>query len=92
MNIAKLYFRLLFETPYTGGVITSAQMRPLRLLRQNSPTECAIFICEIISLIFVAYYIFREIYAVSLSTTFSTRCIMTVGICSDTVNEMNRIR
>ncbi|VUZ41808.1 unnamed protein product, partial [Hymenolepis diminuta] len=62
--------QLLFETPFTGGVISSAHIRPLHLLRQNSPAEYAIFICEIISLIFVAYYIFREIYAVSLSTTF----------------------
>ncbi|VDK42377.1 unnamed protein product [Taenia asiatica] len=53
--------QLLFETPYTGGVIGSVDIHPLYLLRRHSLSERIVFACEIISLLFVAYYIVKEI-------------------------------
>ncbi|KAL5966551.1 Polycystin-2 [Taenia solium] len=56
---------LLFETPYTGGVIGSVDIHPLYLLRRHSLSERIVFVCEIISLFFVAYYIVKEIISAS---------------------------
>ncbi|EUB56801.1 Polycystin-2 [Echinococcus granulosus] len=49
--------QLLFETPYTGGVIGSVDIHPLYLIHRHSLSEYVVFVCEIISLVFVAYYI-----------------------------------
>ncbi|VDN98205.1 unnamed protein product [Rodentolepis nana] len=73
---------LLFETPYTGGLISSAEIRPLYLLRTNSPMECAIFIFQIISLFFVAYYLFREVYSIFKFFSYSE----TMGQLTATMN------
>ncbi|KAL5102843.1 Polycystin-2 [Taenia crassiceps] len=57
--------QVLFETPYTGGVIASVDIRPLYLIRGQSLAECIVFGCEIVSLFFVAYYIVKEIISAS---------------------------
>uniref|UniRef100_A0A5K3F9S6 PKD_channel domain-containing protein n=1 Tax=Mesocestoides corti TaxID=53468 RepID=A0A5K3F9S6_MESCO len=49
--------QILFETPYTGGVIASADFRTMYLLRQHSVAEYVIFVCELTLLAFVIYYV-----------------------------------
>ncbi|KAH9278603.1 Polycystin-2 [Echinococcus granulosus] len=56
--------QLLFETPYTGGVIGSVDIHPLYLIHRHSLSEYVVFVCEIISLVFVAYYIVKEIISI----------------------------
>ncbi|VDL99012.1 unnamed protein product [Schistocephalus solidus] len=59
--ICALIHRILFETPYTGGVISSAVFRPLRLLLGTGVTTKCVFTCEIITLAFVLYFVIEEI-------------------------------
>lgn len=66
-------FSLLFETPYTGGLISSADFRPLYMIRLYSTTEYITFACELISLVFVMYYLVKEILEVSASCFFFNR-------------------
>ncbi|KAM7534816.1 hypothetical protein Aperf_G00000113957 [Anoplocephala perfoliata] len=92
--------QILFETPYTGGVIASADLRTLHLISQNSPTDYVVFIFEIISLFFVAYYIFREVRSICKMGLSYFRhfwhlvdfFVISVGIICVGLNLYNRIR
>ncbi|VDN15236.1 unnamed protein product [Dibothriocephalus latus] len=64
-NVTHSAGAILFETPYTGGVISSAVFRPLRLIHGNGATAKCVLTCEIITLVFVVYFVIEEILELS---------------------------
>lgn len=59
--ISKIYSRLVFEFPPTGGVITSYSIRPLKLLRYLSLLDYIILGLEIVFVLYIIFYTIEEI-------------------------------
>ncbi|XP_065670011.1 polycystin-2-like protein 1 isoform X2 [Hydra vulgaris] len=52
---------LVFEFPATGGCVTSALYRPLKLLRYVTNMDYFVMGCEVIFVIFILYYLIEEL-------------------------------
>lgn len=60
-SCSKNYFRLVFEFPPTGGVITSHHFHTIKLLRYLTVFDHVILGLEFVHLAFIIFYILEEI-------------------------------
>ncbi|XP_006885373.1 PREDICTED: polycystin-2, partial [Elephantulus edwardii] len=58
--------RLLVEFPATGGVITSWQFQPVKLIRYITTFDYFLAACEIIFCFFILYYVVEEILEIRI--------------------------
>lgn len=57
-----IWFRLVWEFPATGGILTSHSFRTVKLIRYQTPIELYIvFPSEIIFIVFTVYYLIQEL-------------------------------
>ncbi len=66
VKIIEDYFRLIFEFPAVGGLITSSTFRAVKLIRYVQTFDYFVLACEIIFIIFIIYYTIEEILEVRL--------------------------
>lgn len=57
-------FRIIFELPASGGVVTSFSIKPLKLIRYVSIMDYVVLVCEGIFCFFLFYYTIEEIIEV----------------------------
>lgn len=55
---------MIFEFPPTGGMITSTNIRPVKLIRYASGFDYFVMACECIFCVFILYYIIEELLEV----------------------------
>jgi len=70
LQLIKLLYvcaRLVAEFPASGGIVTSADFRTVKLLRYVSPSDFFVMACEILFMLLVVYYIVEEIIEVVLT-------------------------
>ncbi|XP_013358211.1 PREDICTED: polycystin-2 [Chinchilla lanigera] len=58
--------RLLVELPATGGVVTSWQFQPVKLIRYVTPFDFFLAACEILFCFFILYYAVEEILEIRI--------------------------
>ncbi|XP_038625104.1 polycystin-2 isoform X2 [Tachyglossus aculeatus] len=58
--------RLLVEFPATGGIITSWQFQPVKLIRYESTFDFFLAACEIAFCFFILYYVVEEILEIRI--------------------------
>ncbi|VEL16285.1 unnamed protein product [Protopolystoma xenopodis] len=55
---------MLFEMPYSGGVLTSCDLRPVKLLRYVNAIDYVLMAIEVVYMVFVIYYLIEEVLEV----------------------------
>ena len=60
-------FRLLFEFPPVGGLVTSSKFRAVKLIRYVNAFDYFVLGCEILFMLFIVYYTIEEVLEVSAS-------------------------
>ncbi|KAF7252827.1 Polycystin-2 [Varanus komodoensis] len=65
--------RLLAEFPPTGGLLTSWQFQPLKLIHYISPFDFFLAACEIVFCLFIIYYMVEEILEIHFHRLFYFR-------------------
>lgn len=60
-------FRLLFEFPPVGGLVTSSKFRAVKLIRYVNAFDYFVLGCEILFMLFIVYYTIEEVLEVSSS-------------------------
>ncbi|VDP37063.1 unnamed protein product [Schistosoma curassoni] len=58
--------KIIFEMPESGGLFGSTIVQPVRLFRYQTVTDYFVLVCEIVYLVFLAYYIIEEILEFSV--------------------------
>ncbi|RTG82257.1 uncharacterized protein DC041_0002670 [Schistosoma bovis] len=53
--------KIIFEMPESGGLFGSTIVQPVRLFRYQTVTDYFVLVCEIVYLVFLAYYTIEEI-------------------------------
>ena len=72
--------RMVLEFPPTGGVITSTNIRPVKLIRYASPFDYFVMACECIFCLFIFYYIIEELLEVRMSCVYALSAIVAMEI------------
>lgn len=62
--------RLLVEFPPTGGLLTSWQFQPVKLIHYISTFDFFLAACEIVFCFFIIYYIVEEILEIHIHRVF----------------------
>jgi len=60
----------MFEFPAVGGLITSSTFRTVKLIRYVDSFDYFVLACEIIFLLFIAYYTIEEVLEVRIIRCF----------------------
>ncbi|CAH8623692.1 unnamed protein product [Schistosoma rodhaini] len=58
--------KIIFEMPESGGLFGSTVVQPVRLFRYQTVTDYFVLVCEIVYLVFLAYYVIEEILELSV--------------------------
>lgn len=58
-------YRVVIESPASGGFITTSEFRTVKLLRYVTSFDYFLMACECVFLFFILYYIIEEIIEVS---------------------------
>jgi hypothetical protein len=74
--------KLIVEFPATGGAITSAVLRSVKLLRYVSAWDYFVMACELIFCLFIIYYIIEEVLEIHLHRL---KYFMNVWNCLDII-------
>lgn len=53
-------FRLLFEFPAVGGLVTSSKFRAVKLIRYVNAFDYFVLSCEFLFALFIVYYTIEE--------------------------------
>ena len=53
-------FRLMFEFPPVGGLVTSSKIRAVKLIRYVNALDYFVLACEILFMLFIVYYTIEE--------------------------------
>jgi hypothetical protein len=77
-----IFCRLIVEFPATGGAITSAVLRSVKLLRYVSAWDYFVMACELIFCLFIIYYIIEEVLEIHLHRL---KYFMNVWNCLDII-------
>ncbi|KAM6440101.1 polycystin-2 isoform 2-T2 [Liasis olivaceus] len=67
--------RLLVEFPPTGGLVTSWQFQPVKLIHYISTFDFFLAACEIVFCLFIIYYIVEEILEIHIHRLFYFRSL-----------------
>ncbi|XP_016849278.2 polycystin-2 isoform X2 [Anolis carolinensis] len=67
--------RLLVEFPPTGGLLTSWQFQPVKLIHYISTFDFFLAACEIIFCLFIIYYVVEEILEIHIHRLFYFRSL-----------------
>ncbi|KAG8134386.1 hypothetical protein E2320_007498 [Naja naja] len=67
--------RLLVEFPPTGGLLTSWQFQPVKLIHYISTFDFFLAACEIVFCLFVIYYVVEEILEIHIHRLFYFRSL-----------------
>jgi hypothetical protein len=59
-------FRLMFEFPAVGGLLTSSIFRTVKLIRYVDTFDYFVLVCEIIFVLLIIYYTIEEILEVRI--------------------------
>jgi hypothetical protein len=71
IKIISDYFRLIFEFPAVGGLITSSIFRTVKLIRYVQSFDYFVLACEIFFVLFIIYYTIEEILEVKFYLFFN---------------------
>jgi len=71
IKIISDYFRLIFEFPAVGGLITSSIFRTVKLIRYVQSFDYFVLACEIFFVLFIIYYTIEEILEVKFICFFN---------------------
>lgn len=58
---------LIFEYPATGGLLPSAEFKTLKLLRYVNNMDTAVFVCEVLFLVYLLYYSVEELIEIKIN-------------------------
>ncbi|XP_060103057.1 polycystin-2 [Heteronotia binoei] len=67
--------RLLAEFPPTGGLLTSWQFQPVKLIRYISTFDFFLAACEIVFCLFILYYVVEEILEIHIHRLYYFRSL-----------------
>lgn len=67
--------RLLVEFPPTGGLLTSWQFQPVKLIRYISTFDFFLAACEIVFCLFILYYVVEEILEIHIHRLYYFRSL-----------------
>lgn len=60
INFISIIFRLLFEFPAVGGLVTSSKFRAVKLIRYVNAFDYFVLCCEFFFALFIVYYTIEE--------------------------------